>query len=86
MLDNGVITVKRLGTPDLDIDYLAELDEELPNDLGDSITYKVSSPYGRHFKSALNIFKILVNDLENKYSNSLHFEENQIIIITIIRH
>ena len=63
---------------DLDIDYLTELDEELPNDLGDSITYKASSTYGRHFESALNKSKIFVNDLENKYSNSLHLEENQI--------
>ena len=50
-----------------------------PNDLGDSITYKSSSLYGRHFESALNKSKISVNDLENKYSNSLHFEENQIL-------
>ena len=63
---------------DLEIDYLAELDEELPNDLGDSITYKSSSPYGRHFESVLNKSKIFVNDLENKYSDSLHFEENTI--------
>ena len=30
---------------DLEIDYLAELDEELPNDLGDSITYSLFHNY-----------------------------------------
>ena len=57
---------------DLEIDYLTELEEELPNDLADSITYKSSSPYGRHFESVLNKSKKSVDDLENKYSDSLH--------------
>ncbi|KAI6658883.1 hypothetical protein LOD99_10924 [Oopsacas minuta] len=52
---------------DLEIDYLAELDEELPNDLGDSITYKSSSPYGRHIESVLKVesasnFRLIIDD------------------------
>ena len=38
---------------DEDFDYIAELDEELTNDMGDSNSYKSKSPFGRYFNGVL---------------------------------
>ena len=37
----------------LAIDYLEDLNEELPNDLGDSLTYKRKFPFGKYFEREL---------------------------------
>ena len=52
-----------------DIEYLDELDEEIPNILGDGMTYRERSPFGKHFHQIFNKCKVLVDNLENKYNN-----------------
>ena len=37
-----------------EIEYLEELDEEMPNKQGDSLTYKDKSPFGKHFQNIYN--------------------------------
>ena len=46
---------KLLNEEDIDIEfeYVAELDEEYINDMGDSNSYKSKSPFGRYFNSVL---------------------------------
>ena len=52
-----------------DNEYLNELDEEIPNILGDQMTRKEKSPFGKHFQLIFNKCKVLVDNLENKYHN-----------------
>ena len=61
---------------DMEIGYLAELDEELPNELGDSITYKTKSPYGRHFQNILTTSQALINQLDIKHVGSSKLRDN----------
>ena len=48
------------------MDYLSEIDEELYNELGDSMTYKNKSPFGRHFDSILQKSNSFVQDLQTR--------------------
>ena len=57
-----------------EIDYLSELDEKLPNELGDSLTYKSKSPFGRHFENILKTCQTLVNQFEIKHAGCSKFE------------
>ena len=61
---------------DVKIEYLAELDEELPNELGDSLTYKSKSPFGRHFENILTTCQTLINQLDVKYAGSSKLRYN----------
>ena len=51
---------------ELGMDYLSEIDEELHNELGDSMTYKNKSPFGRHFDSILQKSNSFVQDLQTR--------------------
>ena len=51
---------------ELGMDYLSEIDEELYNELGDSMTYKNKSPFGRHFDSILQKSNSFVQDLQTR--------------------
>ena len=44
---------------DLNVDFIEDFDEELPNDLGDSFTYKNKSPFGKYFTNSLNRCRVL---------------------------
>ena len=48
----------------IDSNYIAELDEVLNNDMGDSNTYKSTSPFGRCFDRALKNCKDEIDKLE----------------------
>ena len=58
-----------------DIKYLKELDEELPNQQGDRLTYKYKSPFGRHFHDIYQKSSNFTRNLSIKYSHH-SFEEN----------
>ena len=60
----------------MEIEYLAELDEELPNELGDGLTYKSKSPYGRHFENILTTTQALINQLEIQHVGSSKLRDN----------
>ena len=47
------------------MDYLSEIDEELSNELGDSMTYRNKSPFGRHFDSILQKSKFFCTKSTN---------------------
>ena len=57
------------------MDYLAEIDEELSNELGDSMTYRNKSPFGRHFDSILQKSNSFVQNLQTR-SQNVCLEEN----------
>ena len=57
------------------MDYLAEIDEELSNGLGDSMTYRNNSPLGRHFDSILQKSNSFVQNLQTR-SQNICLEEN----------
>ena len=61
---------------DLDVDFIEDFDEELPNHLGDSVTYKNKFPFGKHFTNSLNRGQIFFSELENKYADSVQLEDN----------
>ena len=61
---------------DVEIEYLAELDEELPKELGDGLTYKSKSPYGRHFENILTTTQALINQLEIQHVGSSKLRDN----------
>ena len=48
------------------MDYLSEIDEELSNELGDSMTYRNKSPFGRHFDSILQKSNSFVQNLQTR--------------------
>ena len=48
---------------ELEIEYLTEIDEELPNEMGDSISYRRKFPFGKHFDSILKKCKRYVQKL-----------------------
>ena len=50
----------------VDLEYLPELDEELPNSLGDGNTYRTRSPFGIHFQSELQNCMQVISRLESK--------------------
>lgn len=51
---------------ELGMDYLSEIDEELSNELGDCMTYRNKSPFGKHFDSILQKSKSFVQDLQTR--------------------
>ena len=62
----------------VDLEYLPELDEELPNSLGDGKTYRTRSPFGIHFQSELQNCIQVISKLESKkrkhnIQTNLHF-------------
>ena len=57
------------------MDYLSEIDEELSNELGDSMTYRNKSPFGRHFDSILQKSNSFVQNLQTR-SQNICLEEN----------
>ena len=61
---------------DMEIEYLAELDEELPNELGYRLTYNTKSPYGRHFQNILTTSQALINQLDIKHVGSSKLRNN----------
>ena len=62
----------------LAIDYLEDLNEELPNDLGDSLTYKSKSPFGKYFERELTNCQDFIEKMEETYSGRRDFEENSL--------
>ena len=58
-----------------EIEYLEELDEEMPNKQGDSLTYKDKSPFGKHFQNIYNKCSNFIQNLSIKYMHH-SFEEN----------
>ena len=50
----------------VDLEYLPELDEELPNGLGDGNTYRARSSFGIHFQSELQNCMKVISELESK--------------------
>ena len=38
---------------ELEMEYITQMDEELPNEMGDGLTYRKKSPFGQHFDSIL---------------------------------
>ena len=59
----------------VDLEYLPELDEELPNSLGDGNTYRTRSPFGIHFQSELQNCMQVISKLESK-KRVHHIETN----------
>ena len=57
------------------VDYLSEIDEELSNELRDSMTYRNKSPFGRHFDSILQKSNSFVQNLQTRFQN-ICLEEN----------
>ena len=54
---------------DFDLENITELDESLPNKMGDSKTYKSRSPFGIHFQNELMNCKWLVGIFEMEEQN-----------------
>ena len=66
----------------LAIDYLEDLNEELPNDLGDILTYKSKSPFGKYSERELtNCQDFIDNKMEETYSGRRDFEENSLYFL-----
>ena len=65
----------------LAIDYLEDLNEELPNDLGDSLTYKSKFPFGKYFERELTNCQDFIDKVEETYSGRRDFEENSIYFL-----
>ena len=63
------------------IDENYELEEELPNEMGDSISYRRKSPFGMHFNSILKISCYVQNLRGNK---GLHYLEKIMYIIYLV--
>ena len=55
----------------VDLEYLPELDEELPNSLGDGNTYRTRSPFGIHFQSVIS--KLESKKRKHNIQTNLHF-------------
>ena len=62
---------------ELGMDYLSEIDEELSNELGDCMTYRNKSPFGKHFDSILQKSKSFVQDLQTR-PQTISLEVNHI--------
>ena len=60
---------------ELELEYITQMDEELPKEMGDGITYRKKSPFGQHYDSILNKCYCNVKSLEN-LSNNIPPEEN----------
>ena len=60
---------------ELELEYITQMDEELPNEMGNGITYRKKSPFGQHYDSILNKCYCNVKSLEN-LSNNIPLEEN----------
>ena len=56
-------------------EYVAELDEELTNDMGDSNSYKSKSPFGRYFNNVLVTCQERIKHLEIQHEST--FEDNE---------
>ena len=56
---------------ELEIEYLTEIDEEMPNEMGDSISYRRKFPFGKHFDSILKKCKRYVQKLESQQKITL---------------
>ena len=54
---------------DIEFEYVAELDEEYINDMGDSTSYKSKSPFGRYFNSVLIKCQERIDDLKIQHKN-----------------
>ena len=62
---------------EFEMEYLSEIDEELPNEMGDSITYRKKSPFGKHFDTILKKCNSFVQNLECKHEITLFGENNK---------
>ena len=65
-LDSSICLDKEF---DFDLENITELDESLPNEMGDSKTYKSRSPFGKHFQNELMNCKRLVGIFEMEEQN-----------------
>ena len=63
---------------DIEFEYVAELDEEYINDMGDSTSYKSKSPFGRYFNSVLIKCQERIDDLklQHKDDDDSFLEDN----------
>ena len=68
-LENAIFQIDE--NYELEIEYLTEIDEELPNEMGDSISYRRKSPFGKHFDSMLKKCKRYVQKLESQQKITL---------------
>ena len=65
---------------DNDFEYVAELDEELNNDIGDSNSYKSKSPFGIYFNSVFIRCQERIDALEIKHkTSSLEDNDNYLL-------
>ena len=65
----------------IDLEYLPELDEDLPNSLGDGNTYRTGSPFGIHFQSELQNCMQVISELESK-KRVRNIETNLYFLVT----
>ena len=62
---------------ELEMEYITQMDEELPKEMGDGLTYRKKSPFGQHFDSILKKCSCNVTYLESQLKNT-QLEENNI--------
>ena len=61
---------------ELELEYIPQMDEELPNEMGDSISYRKKSHFGQHYDSILNKCYCTIQSLETLSKNT-PIEENR---------
>ena len=61
---------------ELELEYIPQMDEKLPNEMGDSISYRKKSPFGQHYDSILNKCYCTIQSLETLSKNT-PIEENR---------